>query len=90
MAEIVVQKVQKNNSRSSKRELYAMVCYYYSQYTLKEAAKLTARDINLLITTARKIEAQKMYNLTQIAAAPHTKNGNGVKSILKHFKRLAS
>ena len=67
------------------RELWATICYYYPQYTLQEASKLTVRDIKLLLKTAEKIEANKMYNLTQIAAAPHTKKGLGVKELTEYF-----
>lgn len=74
----------------TKRELYATVCYYYAQYTLKDAQALPARDLNLLISTAQKIEAMRMHNLTQIAAAPHTKDGKGVKKLLDHFKGQAA
>lgn len=75
--------------QASKRELYAMVAFYYPQYTLAEVQKLPARDLLLLIRTAQKLEATKMYNLTQIAAAPHSKKGMAVKRILEHFKKLA-
>lgn len=89
MAVVEVQKIKQKTNSTSKRELYAMISFYYPQYTLKEAAKLTSRDSGLLIKTAQRIEAQKMYNLTQIVASPHTKNASGVSKILDHFKRLA-
>ena len=85
----VAQPVPSSEDTTSDREIWATVAYYYPQYTLKEASKLPARDIKLLIKTARKLEAQKMFNLTQIAAAPHTKKGEGVKKLSEHFKRLA-
>lgn len=75
--------------KTNKRELYAMVCYYYHQYTLKEVSQLPARDLMLLIKTAQKMEAIKMHNLTQIAAAPHSKGGRAVKKLAEHFKRLS-
>lgn len=70
-----------------KREIWATICYYYPQYTLKEASELSARDISLLMKIANKIEAQRMYTLTQIVAAPHTKNGRGVKDLTSTFKK---
>ena len=85
----VAQPVPSSEDTTSDREIWAIVAYYYPQYTLKEASKLPARDIKLLIKTAKKLEAQKMFNLTQIAAAPHTKKGEGVKKLSEHFKRLA-
>lgn len=85
----VAQPVPSSEDTTSDREIWATVAYYYPQYTLKEASKLPARDIKLLIKTAKKLEAEKMFNLTQIAAAPHTKKGEGVKKLSEHFKRLA-
>lgn len=76
--------------KTNKRELYATVCYYYPQYTLKMVQDMAARDLNLLITTARRLEALKMYNLTQIVAAPHSKKGKGVSKLLEYFKKVAN
>lgn len=72
----------------SKRETWARVCYYYPQYTLKAVAELPARDIKLLLKVAEQVEAQRFYNFTQIAAAPHTKKGKGVKDLTDHFKKM--
>lgn len=88
MAEIEVAKAPKK--QASKRELYAQVCYYYPQYTLSEVEKLPQRDITLLLNVASRIEGLRMLNLTQIAAAPHSKNGSGVKKLTEHFKRVAN
>lgn len=88
MAEIRVQKVTPDYKKRSRRELYATVCFYYPQYRLDEVQKLPARDIQLLLDMASRIEAQQMYSLTQIAAAPHTEKGKGVKSLLDHFKKI--
>lgn len=87
MAEVTAKKIVRPSI--GRRELYAQLCFYYPQYTLKDAQALTARNFQLLLKTARKLEATRMYNLTQIAAAPHSKNGQGVKKLLAHFKRLA-
>jgi hypothetical protein len=70
------------------RQLYATVAYYYPQYTLKQVAKLPYRDVYLLLKTANRIEAERMYNLTQIASAPHSKKGKGVKDLLDHFRKI--
>lgn len=69
------------------REIWASVCYYYPQYTLKEASLLSKRDIALLLSTARRLEATRMRNLVQIAAAPHTEKGKGVKALLDFFQK---
>lgn len=89
MAEIKVKKVTSQDGGMSKRELYATVCYFYPQYTLKEAATLSGRDLQLLLNVAQRQEAIKWLNLTQIAAAPHTKNGSGVKTLTERYKGAA-
>lgn len=91
MARIRVQKAQSQASSSSlnKREIYATLCYYFPQYTLKEAAELPFRDVQLLVRTAQRIEGARLYNLTQIAAAPHTKKMQSVKKLSEHFKKMA-
>ena len=76
-----------NTKKLSNRELMAMVCYHYPQYKLTDVAQLPIRDIKLLLHTAEKIQAEKMYNLTQIAAAPHTKKGEGVKQLTDYFRK---
>ena len=76
-----------DDKKLTNREMWAMVCYYYPQYTLKEASQLSIRDIKLLLRIADKMDSQKMFNLTQIAAAPHTKKGSGVKTLSEHFKK---
>ena len=76
-----------SKDKVSKREMWARVCYHYPQYTLKEASELPARDIKLLLKIARQIQAENKYDYTQIAAAPHTKKGSGVKKLTEHFKK---
>lgn len=88
MAEIRVAKVTEDVKKSSKRELYAMVAYYYPQYTLKQASKLTARDTFLLLKVANKVEAMRNLNMTQIVAAPHSKKGNLVNQLIQHFNKI--
>lgn len=78
---------QATEAKISKREMWARICYHYPQYTLKEASELPVRDIKLLLKVARQIQAENKYDLTQIAAAPHTKKGSGVKKLTEHFKK---
>lgn len=73
---------------SSNRELFAAVAFHYPQYTLKQVAKLPYRDVKLLLETAQRINAEKFLTLTHIATAPHTKKGEGVKNLIKHFKKI--
>lgn len=89
MAEIKVKKVTGKDLGFSKRELYATVCYYYPRYSLVEVQNLPGRDVQLLLKTARKIEAQRMYNLTQITAAPHSRKQVNVKKLIDYFKKMA-
>lgn len=83
MAEIQVAQVDK--PKSSKRELYATVCYYYG-YKLDYVQALPARDLYLLQKVAQKQEANKFMNLTNIAAAPQTEKGRGVKKLIDYYK----
>ncbi len=90
MARIKVAKVESASAgKTSKRELYATVCYYYPRYSLEEAEALPARDLVLLIKTAKKIEAGYLYNLTAIAAAPKSNKLSQVKKLLSHFGNIA-
>ena len=73
--------------KTSNRELWATICYYYPQYTLEDAKKLSIRDIRLLLKIAAKKEAEKYLQLTQIVASPHTKKGQGVKQLTNYYKK---
>lgn len=86
MASIKVKKVPVGGGKQARRELYATLCWYYPQYTLQNVQAMPARDVHLLIKTAQRQEARYLLNLTQIAAAPHTKNGSGVKNLMQKFK----
>lgn len=87
---IKVKKVRGSSARINVEELLAQVCFYYPQYTLETANKISYRRAKLLLRVAQKIEATRMYNLTQIAAAPHTKKGKGVEKLSEHFKKIAN
>ena len=70
------------------RRLWARVAFYYPQYTLKEASKLSLRDIKLLLKVADIERATEWHELTQISAAPHTEKGKGVKDLLNHYQEI--
>lgn len=72
----------------TKREQWAKICYYYPQYTLQEASKLSLRDIKLLLKTADREIAEKYFNLVQIASAPHTEKGKGVGDLTEHYQKI--
>lgn len=86
---VEVAKLPSKVSKQSNRELWAKVCYHYGAYDLEKASRLPARDVALLLKIAKKEEALKMYDLTQIAAAPHTEKGRGVKNLSKYFEKEA-
>lgn len=79
----------KKSGLNNNRRIWARVCYYYPQYTLEQASKLSYRDIMLLLNTARRIEAERNLTLTQMLAAPHTEKGKGVKDLTKYFEQEA-
>lgn len=70
------------------RQIYAMIAFYFPQYKMTDVENLPYRDVLLLMRTAQRIEAERMYNLTLIASAPQSKNGKGVKTLVKHFKEI--
>lgn len=88
MAIIKPQQITSTKEKSSKRQLYATVCYFYPQYTLQQVRDMPNRDVRLLLETAYKVQAKDMYSLTQIVAAPHTAGGKSVGKLLEHFKKI--
>lgn len=83
-----VQVESTNSAFGENRTLYANVCFHYPQYTLQDVEAMPYRDVVLLLTTANKIEAARMYNFTMIASAPQSKNGKGVKTLMDYFKKI--
>lgn len=73
---------------NSNRRIYALVCYFYPQYKLEDVEQMPARDVNLLINTAHKQKAVEYMNQVQIAAAPHTKKGEGIKKLIDEYKKI--
>ncbi len=70
-------------------DLITRVCYFYPQYTLEEAEKLTNSQVVALLLQAEKQRAINFYNMTLIAAAPHTKKGKLVDKLIKQYKKIA-
>jgi hypothetical protein len=70
-------------------DLITRLCYFYPQYTLEEAEKLTNSQVTALLIQAEKQRAIQFYNLTLIAAAPHTKKGKLVDKLIKQYKKIA-
>lgn len=70
----------------SAEDTLARFCFYFQQYTYEEARKLPFKRVLKLLKIARRERARQMYELTQIASAPHTDKGAGVKKMLKYFQ----
>lgn len=66
----------------------ATFCYKYQQYTLSQAEKLPYKHVIKMLQMAKKQEAQKMLELVNIVASPHTKKGQGIKSIIEFYRRI--
>lgn len=86
-------KVAKVSSKSlSKSEekirVNATLCYYYPAYTLKMASMLPHKHKTIMLNQARRLKAKDMHDLTQVAAAPHSPKGRGVKRLIKHFEKV--
>lgn len=75
---------KKVNSRS----ILAEFCYFYPSYKLSEARRIPGRDVDLMLRVARKKRAELFYNLTHIAAAPHTRKGEGVKKLSNGYRKV--
>lgn len=69
-------------------ELITRVCYFYPQYTLETAEKLTDSQVTALLLQAEKQRAIEFYNLTLISAAPHSKKGKMVEKLIKQYKKI--
>lgn len=67
-------------------EICALLCYYYP-YTLSQARRMPAKDIRLMLSVAeRQVYTDYLWKL-QIAVAPHTKKGSGVKKLSSQLRR---
>lgn len=89
MAEPKVIKIEKAEREPfDEEEFVILVCLFYPQYTLKQAEALPFKRIKKMLKIARQEQAVKYHTLTQIVAAPHTKNGQGVKKLMDHFKNI--
>lgn len=69
-------------------ETLTRLCYFYPQYDLEKAEKLTNSQVQALLLQAEKQRAIELYNQTLIAAAPHTKKGKMVDKLLKQYKEI--
>jgi hypothetical protein len=70
-------------------DLLTRVCYFYPQYTLDTAERLTNAQVTALLLQAEKQKAIEYYNHVLIAAAPHTKKGMMVTKLIKQYRKIA-
>lgn len=70
-------------------DLLTRVCYFYPQYTLEAAEKLTNAQVMALLVQADKQKAIEYYNHALIAAAPHSKKGAMVNKLIKQYRKIA-
>lgn len=85
---IQVQKIQQQTKSGGWADTVAEFCCYYPAYTFKMARTLPMKRMLQMIRVARRLEAAKYHNLVQIAAAPHSKNGEGVKKLMQHYEGI--
>ena len=69
-------------------DIVTRLCYFYPQYTLREARKLPYKDVVKLLNQAQKQEALKYYNLTLIANSPNSKKGKFAKDLINNYKKV--
>lgn len=78
-----------SNSETDIVDLITRVCYFYPQYDLVAAQKLTNAQVNALLLQAEKQRAIEFYNHVLIAAAPHSKKGKLVEKLIKQYRKIA-
>lgn len=77
-----------NDSDAEITDLLTRICYFYPQYTLETAEELTDSQVTALLLQVEKQRAIGLYNLTLIAAAPHSKKGQLVGKLIKQYKQI--
>lgn len=85
----LVAEIKDTDSDADIVDTITRICYFYPQYTLETAERLTNAQANALLLQAEKQRAVDMYNYTLIAAAPHTKNGKLVDKLTKQYRKIA-
>lgn len=91
MAVVKVKKLPKKELPDSHKRIKqdALLCYYYPAYTMPMARRMPAIHKKIMLEQARRLEALKMYNISQIAStlSPGKKNAMAGKKIAKHFEK---
>lgn len=78
-----------DDSDSEVVDTITRICYFYPQYDLVAAEKLTNAQATALLVQADKQKAIEYYNMLLISAAPHTKKGQLVDKLIKQYKKIA-
>lgn len=86
MAKLKVQKAPKKEVSSE--DTFARFCYYFPKYSYAQARRLPYARVVKMLRVAYKERASMLAELTQIAAAPHTKNGKGVRDLLSKYESI--
>lgn len=82
-------KVQKAPQQPLNTEdILARFCYYFPRYSYLEAKKLPFKRVRQMLRVVEKEQAKKNFELIQIVASPHTKNGRGVEKLLEYYKGI--
>lgn len=84
----VIKAKQVEHKKRSANSMLAEFCWYYQHYSLAIARKMPAKDVMMLLNMAKKKEAEKYLNLTQIVAAPHSDKGKNVKRLVSEYERI--
>jgi hypothetical protein len=89
MPVVKAQKIPVIESEHSVEDELALFCYYFPQYTYRQAQGMPAIRIRQMIGAVEKQHARRMHDLVLIVAAPHSSKKGTIKNMLEYFKKLA-
>lgn len=89
MATVTIQKVpRKEPSNTDIEDGIARFCFLFQQYTFAQARRMPYKRILQMLKIARQVEAGRMFELTQVVAAPHSHKQKGVKEMIQYYKGI--
>ena len=80
------QKIPVKNAEPTVEELLARFCYYYQQYTYKQAENLPYKRVVQMLKVARQEQAKEWYNLARAYASSQSKDG--FKNYMSELKEI--
>lgn len=84
---VEVAKIPKKEAKETDAlKLCTILCYYYPQYTLREAMNLPYKYVVMMLKTAKEQRAIEHQNLLAISVAPHAKGQ--AKKLDNYFRRI--